>query len=386
VKKMKIAFFTDTYYPNVDGVVIAISNYRRELERRGHEVFVFSAGNGATKNHDSRVFFYEGVPFPPYPQYTIALNPFAAKKKVREIRPAIIHCHAMASMGFAAIKTAHDLSLPLIGTFHTLLPQGAHYVTQNPRGQEIVSRIAWRAIKEFYKPFHLVTAPTRIITRMLAEHGVPEEKLLVVPNGIDLKKFSARVSRARALTTLRLPKKSKIVLFAGRVTQEKHVDLIPRAARKVLHSVPDARFVIVGDGPFKQVVEKTVDECGVRKHFTFCGTVPNADMPAYFAAADVNVYPSTFDTYGLSIVEGMACGVPAVGANAFAIPEIVVEGKNGFLFPPNDVDAFAEKIVKAIQMKPAAKKKMRAAALATARKYSIEKATDELLAAYARIL
>ncbi|MEW5955616.1 MAG: glycosyltransferase [Candidatus Micrarchaeota archaeon] len=385
---MKIAFFTDTYYPNVDGVVIAISNYRRELERRKHEVFVFSAGNGGAskQNRDPHVFFYEGIPFLPYPQYSIALNPFAAKKKVREIKPTLVHCHAMASMGFAAIKTAHDLGLPLLGTFHTLLPQGAHYVTKSPRGQEIVSQIAWRAIKEFYRPFDLVTAPTRVIVKMLAEHGVPEEKLLAVPNGVDLKKFNVRVSRAKARSALRLPKQAKVILFAGRVTEEKHVDLLPKAAKKVLHGVPEAHFVVVGDGPFKPVVEKTVDDCGVRKHFTFCGTIPNADMPSYFAAADLNVYPSTFDTYGLSIVEGMACGIPAVGADAFAIPEIVADGKNGFLFKANDADEFAEKILKALTMKPAAKKKMKAAALATAKKFSVEKATDELLAAYARVL
>jgi len=385
---MKIAFFTDTYYPNVDGVVIAITNYRKELERRSHEVYIFSACNNglAKQNKDPHTFFYEGIPFPPYPQYSIALNPFASKAKVREIKPALIHCHAMASMGFAAIKTAHDLGLPLIGTFHTLLPQGAHYITKNKHRQEIVSQIAWRVIKEFYGSFNLVTAPTRIIVEMLAEHGVPEEKLVVVPNGIDLKKFTPRVKPNTLFNNLRLPKKSKIVLFAGRVTEEKHVDLLPKAAKKVLRSVPDARFVVVGDGPFKQVVENTVDECGVRKYFTFCGTIPNADMPSYFAAADVNVYPSTFDTYGLSIVEGMACGVPAVGADAFAIPEIVADGKNGFLFTPNEADEFAEKTIKALTLKPAAKKKMRAAALATARKFSIEKATDELLAAYARIL
>jgi len=385
---MKLAFYTDTYYPNVDGVVIAITNYKKQLEKRGHEVFVFSACNNglAKQNKDPHTFFYEGIPFPPYPQYSIALNPFASKAEVRKIKPSLVHCHAMASMGFAAIKTAHDLNLPLVGTFHTLLPQGAHYLTKNKRGQEIVSQIAWRAIKEFYGSFDLVTAPTQVIVKMLAEHGVPEEKLVVVPNGIDLKRFNTRVNPGAVRKSLRLPKRSKIILFAGRVTEEKHVDLLPKAAKKVLRSVPDAKFVVVGDGPFKQVVEKTVDDCGVRKHFTFCGTIPNTDMPSYFAAADANVYPSTFDTYGLSIVEGMACGVPAVGADAFAIPEIVADGKNGFIFTPNDADEFAEKIVKTLTLKPAAKKKMRAAALATARKFSIEKATDELLAAYARVL
>jgi glycosyltransferase involved in cell wall biosynthesis len=259
-------------------------------------------------------------------------------------------------------------------------------LTKNKTGQEIVSRIAWKAIKKFYSPFDLVTAPTNVITNMLAEHGVPEEKLVTVKNGIDLNKFNAHVNPQAMRSILHLPKNAKIILFAGRVTEEKHVDLLPKAAKKILHSVPEARFVIVGDGPFRPVVEKAVDANGVRSFFTFRGTVPNSDMPFYFAAADANVYPSTFDTYGLSIVEGMACGVPAVGANAFAIPEIVKEDKNGFLFTPNDADEFAEKTIKLLTLSPATKKKMRTAAISTAKNYSIQKATDELLAAYARVL
>ena len=381
---MKLVFFTDTFYPNVDGVVIAISNYRKELEARGNEVFVFSSCRKgvAAANKDPRVFFYEGIPFPPYPQYAISLNPFASKKKVAELNPSLVHCHAMASMGFAAIKAAGDLRLPLVGTFHTLLPQGAHYVTRNKRGQAIISALAWRVIKEFYRPFDLVTAPTKVIVDLLAEHGVSEEKLKVVPNGIDLKRFSPR---ARPFASLRKPK-HKTVLFAGRVTEEKHVDLLAAAAPLVLKAVPEARFVVVGDGPFRPQVEKAIDDQRVRKFFLMKGTIPNADMPCYFASADVTVYPSTFDTYGLSIVEGMACGVPAVGANAFAIPEIVKDGKNGFLFEPGGANEFAEKIVKALTLPAASKKKIRSACLATARKFSIQNATDSLEKAYSKVL
>ncbi|MGC8850656.1 MAG: glycosyltransferase [Candidatus Micrarchaeia archaeon] len=381
---MRISFFTDTYFPNLDGVVVAIQNYRRELERRGHEIEVFAAGSAeaARLNEDPHVHFFEGFSFPSYPQYKIAFNPFAAKKIVRDRGFDLVHCHAMASMGFAAIKTARDLRLPLVGTFHTLLPAGTHYITHNKRGQEIISRIAWHSIKHFYKPFDVVTAPSKVIVEMLAEHGVDEDKLRVVPNGIDLKSFRCKHDHAKARKALGFRARDKVVLFAGRVTEEKHVDLIVRSAKQVIRSVPSVKFLIVGDGPFKSTVEVLVAENGLNDRFVFKGAVPHSRMPFFFSVADVNVCPSTFDTYGLSIVEGMACGVPCVGARAYAIPEIVRDGCNGFLFEPNNPKDFADKLTRLLLMSSRQARKMREQAVATARLHSLSKAVDLLEGVY----
>src|SRR3989344_10506 len=220
---MKAGFFTDTYLPNVDGVVRAILNFRAELERRGDEVYVFASGTKADvkANNDSRVFFYSSVKFPPYPQYKVALFPYhAARVQAQETKLDLIHSHAIANMGLAAISTAKTLKLPLVGTFHTLVPKAVQIVAKRKWSQKAGETIAWKLIEAFYKPFDLVTAPSKTICTMLEEHGV--QNCVPVPNGIDLTRFNQSLDRKWARKPLKLAPDEKLVLAAGRFSRETH--------------------------------------------------------------------------------------------------------------------------------------------------------------------
>src|SRR3989338_2326304 len=166
---MRVGFFTDTFYPNVDGVVTTLINYRNEMQKRGDEVFVFTSGDRKTReeNRDKRVLVFRSFRFPPYPQYKIALFPFSSTKIAREKKIELVHCHALASMGLAAIKTSRDLHLPLLGTFHTMVPLAAKKMMGRT-----AERILWKAVKVFYDRFDLVTCPTKTIQEILRAKGV----------------------------------------------------------------------------------------------------------------------------------------------------------------------------------------------------------------------
>ncbi|MCX6768045.1 MAG: glycosyltransferase [Candidatus Micrarchaeota archaeon] len=385
---MKIGFFTDTYLPNVDGVVNSIISFRGELQKRGHKVSIYSSGDGAAakRNTDPLVHYYDSFSFPLYPQYKVAYFPFAAKSDAAGDGLDVVHCHAMASMGLAAIQASKDLGLPLVGTFHTLLPQAAAAYARSAWTKRLAWRVTWRAIKLFYRPFQTVTAPTQVIRALLQEHGV--RNAVVVPNGVDTRKFRPGIGGAAGVRRkLGVKPGEKMVLVAGRLSFEKNVDVLLEAARLMREGGKGGfKLVITGDGPARALYEKAAREKKVADIVTFTGFVPGRDLPKYYSACDLLATASTFETQGLSVLEAMACGKPAVAANAMALPETVMDDHNGFLFKPFDAAECAEKITETLCMPKKRFSKLCSNARKTAEEYSISRSTDRLLKVYEHAL
>jgi len=382
---MKIAFFTDTYLPNVDGVVNSILSYRKELERRGHHVSVFTSGtkNDEEENEDAEVFYFDSVRFPPYPQYKIALFPFGSRQIVKEQGIQIVHSHAIASMGLAAVATAKTLNLPLVGTFHTMAPRAGFLVAKDEIGKSIFSALTWQAIKQFYKPYDLVLAPTETIQKMLNENGVAHTG--VAPNGIDTQRFFPNHNGHLVREMMGIGENEHVVLTAGRISEEKNVDVLVKAAKIVL-AKENAKFIVQGDGPARTKCIKLARKLGISDHFFFTGFVKDFEVPFFYNACDVFATASTFETQGLSLLEAMGCGRISVGADALAIPELIKPGKNGFLFQPFNEEEMADRLVEALRLSSKERKRISRAARQTALKYSIKNSTDVLLKQYKRVL
>ncbi len=376
---LKIGFFTDTYLPNVDGVVTTLVNYRTELEKRGHKIYVFSSGDNKTMqaNRDPRVYFFKSVKFPPYPQYKIALFPFNSSAIAEKNKIELVHCHALTSMGLAAIKTSRDLRVPLVGTFHTMVPVAAKQMLG-----KTAERILWKATSLFYSKFDVVTSPTKTVQKILESKGVDS---IVLPNAIDTSVYNPRID---ASVVKNIVGAEKIVLVAGRLSQEKTVDVIVRAAPEILNEThgTSVKFVVTGDGPARKQLESLVKSEGLEEKFIFTGFVKREDLPSYYAACDCFATASTFETQGLALLEAMACGKPVVGADSTAIPEAVKNGRNGFLFKPGDEQECAERIVKILGMKKSDYARMSKNARATALEFSIPKSTTKLLKVYDQVL
>ena len=377
---MKLAFFTETYLPNKDGVVTSILSSKKELERKGHEVFIFCAGSRKAKreNKDPRAFYYFSAPFAPYPDYRIALFPFFSEKKVKRLGVKLVHSHGMATMGLEALRVSRSLKLPCVGSFHTLIPEATHYVASASAVKKITKRIAWKYLKWYYNKCDLVITPSRIVKEMLEEHKV--KNVQVVPNGVDVKRFHPRLNGSAIRKKYSLGK-SPVVLHVGRLVLEKNLDVLIDAALLILEEQPDCRFLIVGSGPAEKHYKEAVKRNGVSHAFTFTGFVPDEVLPSVYAAADVFAFPSKFETQGLVGLEAMACGKPVAGARYLAVKEIVDDGKNGFLFNPDDSEDCAEAILNTLEQR----RNLSANARKTAEKYSIPKCTAKLLKAYEQV-
>lgn len=363
----------------MDGVVTTLVNYRAELEKRGNTVYVFSSGDAKTReaNKDKRVYFFKSVKFPPYPQYKIALFPFNSSAIAEKNKIELVHCHALTSMGLAAIKTSRDLRVPLVGTFHTMVPVAAKQMLG-----KTAERILWKATSLFYSKFDVVTSPTKTVQKILESKGIDS---IVLPNAIDTRVYNPHID---ASVVKNIVGAEKIVLVAGRLSQEKNVDVIVRAASGILNETrgTSVKFVVTGDGPARKQVESLVKSEGLEEKFIFTGFVKREHLPSYYAACDCFATASTFETQGLALLEAMACGKPVVGANSTAIPEAVRNGRNGFLFKPGDERECAEQITKVLGMKKSAYARMSKNARATALEFSIPKSTTKLLKVYDQVL
>lgn len=376
---MKIAFFTDTYLPNVDGVVTYLSNYRRVLEEMGHEVYVFAPGTKKQKdeNKDPKVHYFSSITFKPYPDYKVAQFPFiSATNMIKEIKPDIVHSHGIATTGIAAFQAARKIGAPAIASFHTMVSDATHYLTSREDLQKILESVAWTYLKWYYSNFDRVIAPSSFAKAILERQGV--KNVVVKPAGLDLSSFHPKVEHEFVKKKYGI--EGPMVLFVGRIAVEKNLALLIDAAQKVVNKVPNAKFVIGGRGPAEQDYKEMVKSRGLGENFVFLGFVQAAELPALYRAADVFAFPSFFDTQGLVVLEAMATGTPAVVAKDSAAAEFVKDGESGYCF--SDAQDFSEKIISAI----GDREKLSKNAAAEAKKHELKACVKDLVEFYEAML
>lgn len=390
---MNIGMFTDTWLPKADGVGTSLSFFKKELEARGNEVYVFAPGE--RNMEENGTVYYKSRATKAYPGFKMAFytTPMHSRTKnfIRKHDIEILHLHTPGPMGLRAVLASRALDLPLIFTYHTWLPDLVIYapsfllsfpwsVYKNWHGAEDA---IWSYTRWLFRRSDAIIAPTNVIKEELLNHCQKDEerKIFVVPTGVDLERFNPRADGASIRRSLGL-ENCKISIHVGRIAKEKRLETLIDAAPYIKREIPDCRFLIVGTGPMDAYYKNLVKERGLSESFIFTGYVPDSELPKYYAAADLFVFPSKFETQGLCALEAMACGVPVAASCYRALPEFVEDGKNGFLFDPDDNDSCVEAVIKGLN----ADERMKENAKNTAEKYSIKACTDRLLKVYEWVL
>jgi glycosyltransferase involved in cell wall biosynthesis len=363
---MRVGFFTDTFLPQRNGVVTSLLSFGAELVRRGHEIHVFCPKTRVKEINGISVHSYPAVKLRSYPEFKIAVP--QGRDRAPELD--IVHTHSPFTMGFFGWRVAKFQKIPRVSTFHTLLSEYTRHVSRF--GKPILKLITWRFCKTFYNRHKKLIAPSKTLKKILHEHGI-KKPVEVIPNGIDTN-FYRPISRREARRKLGL-KGDRIFLCFGRVSYEKNVDLIIRAIKDV-----EADLLIVGRGPALKRLKAMVKKEKLHDKVFFRGFVPEEAKPLYYSAADALVNASTSETQGIVILESMACGCPVIGAKSLAIPELVKEGKNGYLFESGSTEELVE-ILETFQPS----ERLKAHAVKTAQKFSIKKCTEKLEKFYASI-
>lgn len=377
---MNIAFYTDTFLPAVDGVVTSIRNFSTELQKRGHNVYIFAPASGTNTATDSaNVFYVRGITFKNYPQYSLGLSPFVGSLKMRELDIDIVHAQTPFTMGMAGMINAKLNKLPLVGSFHTMFTDSSvikTYAGSNKFMKNIANKYSWAYAKFFYSKCNTIIVPSAVVERILNEKGI--NNTTIVDGSVDLKRFNRKVNGRQVRERL-IGKNHKLVLYVGRTSKEKRLSVMIKAAARLKDR--KITFVVAGTGPALDYYKSMVNRYNLNDTFKFTGFIDDKDLPKYYAACDAFCIPSTFETQGVVSLEAMACGKPVIGADYMALGEVIRNGKNGEKFIPGDSTDCAKKIEKVINNVSQYKE-----TVGTAEKYSIERITDKLLKVYKELV
>jgi len=301
-------------------------------------------------------------------------------------------------MGLIALYISKNLGIPVIGTLHTNIQEAIHYLIKTKRLQKKLKEIAWKYLRVYFNRCDKVIVPSEFMVKECRKNGI--KNVVFVPNGINLKRFKplggGRKEKEKIRKKLKFDILSKnlsknlskkiIILFIGRLVREKNLDIVIGSASEIKAESKktgrDIHFLIVGDGPAKEYYKNLTKKHGVEDIFTFIGRVERENIIDYFKSGDIFVFPSIFETQGIAGIEAMACGLPVAGAKYLAIPDLIKDGYNGYLFAPRNKKECISAVLKTIKER----KKLSLGAIKTAKKYSIEKCTNELIDIYKEII
>jgi len=331
---MRIAMVTDSYFPTRDGVVTSLTTSKEALENAGHEVFVIAPDPG---EHDriEGVSYFPAVRFKKYEGYFLPILPSGKRDIIRRLNIDVIHIHGIAVMALKALIAARSLKKPVIMTFHTMVNDTMRYYSPVKLPDEFAERLVWIYLRNLLKRPFAVTVPTKTIADELAVNGV-KARLEVIPTGIDTERFVPGIDGSAVRKLYGLDGK-KVIIHVGRISFEKNIELAVNALRLL---DDDFTLMIAGKGPAESSLRKRIEEDGLSDRVVFAGFVPDEDLPSYYAASDVVVSASRFETQGLSVLEAMACGLPAVCSDARAFRDFVT-GDNGYRFDGTAEDCAA---------------------------------------------
>jgi 1,2-diacylglycerol 3-alpha-glucosyltransferase len=328
---MHIAHFTNTYYPVISGVVRSVSSFRQALTRLGHSVFVFAQESNGYEDHEPFIFRYPAINLPLAGDFpaVIPLSSFI-DQLLPTLKLEVIHSHHPVLLGGAAANKADELNLPLVFTFHTQYREYSHYF---PLPQEIVQEFVKGAIdnwlKDYMKKCQHIIVPTDSMRKQLQEAYGLQDKVSVIPTGIDLEPY--RNADGEIVRDRHGWKDDRLMISVGRLAPEKNYSTLIEAVALVLPDHPELRVVIVGDGPDREDLENYVLELGIEERVNFIGKVPFEDVPSYLKAADFFGFSSYTETQGLVSLEALAAGLPVVAIHATGTRDVVEDGKTGIL-------------------------------------------------------
>ena len=368
---MRIALFTETFLPKVDGIVTRLRHTIEHLERHGDRVLVVAPEGGLTEYKGARIHGIPGMPLPLYPELKLALPPIGTRNAIEEFKPDLIHVVNPAFLGVGGIYYAKKLNIPLVASYHTHLPQYLqHY------GLGALEGLLWELLKAAHNKAELNLCTSSAMVKELENHGI--ERVDLWQRGVDTEMFQPHLASAQMRSRLSQGNPDDpLLLYVGRVSAEKQIDQI----KPVLEAIPNARLAIVGDGPNREAL---------KAHFAgtntnFVGYLQGLELASAFASADAFVFPSRTETLGLVLLEAMAAGCPVVAARSGGIPDIVTNGVNGYLFEPDDPDG-AITATKALLSAKDIREELRTNARKEAAQWGWAAATRQLQSYYRSVL
>lgn len=310
---MKIGFFTDTYFPQVSGVATSIKTLKEELEKNGHEVYIFTTTDPNADKLEKDVIRMPSVPFVSFKDRRVVVRGmWYAYLVAKELELELIHTHTEFGAGILGKMVAKKLKIPLIHTYHTMYEDYLHYIA---KGKVLRQSHVKYPSRLFANHTTGVVCPSERVIDTLRGYGVVTP-LRVIPTGIDIEKFKRADITNKDIEKLRqslhIEKDQLMILSLSRISYEKNIQALVYGLPQIIKAYPNARMVIVGKGPYLEELQELITTLDLSEYVQFTGEVANDDVALYYKAADFFVSASTSETQGLTYTEAMAAGTPCV--------------------------------------------------------------------------
>jgi glycosyltransferase involved in cell wall biosynthesis len=369
---VRIAFFTETFLPKVDGIVTRLTKTVEHLVGAGDEVLIFCPEGAPETFLGARVVGVPALPLPLYPELKLALPRPAVSEALDRFQPDLVHVVNPAVLGLGGIWLARTRGLPLVASYHTHLPKYLeHY------GMGMLEPLLWELLKTAHNQAQLNLCTSSAMVSELGAKGIQHTALWQRGVDTDLFRPSLRSDAMRARLHGPHDDTGNLLLYIGRLSAEKQIERI----RPVLAALPQTRLALVGDGPYRSQLERLFEGTAT----TFVGYLAGEDLASAYASGDAFLFPSSTETLGLVLLEAMAAGCPVVGANRGGIPDIVSHGENGCLYDPDDPPSLIA-AVNTLLGDPEARRTLRSSAREEAERWNWASATEQLRGYYASVV
>ena len=334
---MRIGIFTDTYPPYINGVSTSIVMLEQALKKAGHQVFIVTVNSEEYKfKEQDNIIRIPGIPIGIYDYRLTGIYPLKAINKIKAWDLDIIHSHTEFGVGTFARIIAKQLDLPLVHTYHTMYEDYVHYITHgyfNRSSKKIVEYLT-----KFYcdKTATELIVPTKKTYDLFKNKYHYERNFHIIPTGIEIERFYKENMKESEIEKLRkkyhLQMNDFVILFVGRLGNEKNVDLLIDGHIGLARKYPNCKLLIVGDGPDSESYKKKVRHFKLEDNVIFTGKVPWDEVPLYYQLATVFATASLTETQGLTVIEALAASKPVVCIDDEAFNTVIIEDYNGKIF------------------------------------------------------
>lgn len=354
---MKIAMFSDNFYPELSGISDSIITLAKELAKKGHEIHFYAPKYSAKDYLKSglpeqepdlgpNIRFHRLFSFPipsPTGQSRFVVPLGFSLNSIRKLKPDVIHSQLFFGVGLEALLAARLNGIPLVGTNHTAVTEFVRYL---PIRTDWFKSLALKYAIWYYNRCDYVTAPSQAVFSEMTPDGFNRPHQ-TISNPIDLTVFSDTEMKTGERNEVR--KKFHLsehtVVYAGRLAAEKNIDVIIKAVALARKKIPSLVLALAGHGSAEESLKKTARESGISDAVRFLGVLDKTTLAKAYRASNIFCIMSTSETQSMTLMQAMGCGLPALGANARALPEYIKNGETGFLIEPGDYQNLAAKLI-----------------------------------------
>ena len=386
---MNILIFTDTYYPETNGIAVTTKTLVDVLKNNGHQVLVVtSVFNNKIPSNESNIYY---ISFPKRKKRslftTISVFNNSIFRHIKAFKPDLVHNQTNGQIGQLGRYTADKLKIPFIYTYHSHFEEYAPYV-----GPGMINRMA-RARERSYlnKMMKISTefiAPSLKIKNYLRKKGV-DKYINVITTGVDVSKWeideTVKKDNKYLHKKYEIPDETKVLMYVGALSEEKNLDLLINSYKKYLDSQPevDTRLIVVGEGDQQEILENLVSQLNIKDNVLFIGKVNHDKMKSFFAFADLFVTASTSETQSVSTMESMAARCLVLVKEDETLVDLIDRDKNGFIF--SNEDSFVEELNRIFLLSEDEIEKVKKAAYKTiSTNFSLDKFYERIVEVYER--